>query len=95
MGIEAGLEGVKTHCVVKLEDKEDSQLIDHFHKTNAFLAEQLKSTNVLVHCHQGVSRSATVIIAYLMHKNRWTVEEALKYAKAKRDIVNPNVGFLQ
>ncbi len=39
MGIEAGLEGVKIHCVVKLEDKEDSQLIDHFHKTNAFLAE--------------------------------------------------------
>jgi hypothetical protein len=30
-----------------------------------------------------------------MHKKKWSAEVALKYVKGKRDIVNPNVGFLQ
>ena len=49
---------------------------------------------MLVHCGAGVSRSATVVIAYLMVKEQIGVEEAMAKVKAKRKCVDPNSGFL-
>ena len=49
--------------------------------------------SVLVHCMKGKSRSATILIAYLMRKNHWTYEETFKFVKHKRDLVQPNKGF--
>jgi hypothetical protein len=49
---------------------------------------------VLVHCVQGMSRSATVVIAYLMKKHKWTLSQALDYVKERRSCVNPHVGFM-
>lgn len=50
----------------------------------------------LIHCHMGVSRSASIAIAYLMWASAgslsWTA--ALAYARALRPIVSPNIGFL-
>ena len=48
---------------------------------------------VLVHCAAGASRSATVVIAYLMWKKKIPYEEALKFVQEKRYIVWPNPGF--
>ena len=41
----------------------------------------------------GASRSATIVIAYLMQIKRWKFNEALAFAKKKRPIVFPNDGF--
>lgn len=52
---------------------------------------------LLVHCAQGVSRSPTCVAAYLLKHNRDahpTVGAALKFLRGKRDIVNPNAGFV-
>lgn len=49
---------------------------------------------VLVHCFKGRSRSATVVIAYLMHKHRYTLEKAFYKVKNKREMINPHIGFL-
>ncbi len=43
----------------------------------------------------GMSRSATVVCAYLVATARMTPQEALTAVRAKRAIVNPNVGFLE
>ena len=48
---------------------------------------------VLVHCAVGASRSATVVIAYLMWNKKISFEEALKFVQEKRYIVWPNPGF--
>ncbi|GFY88208.1 mitogen-activated protein kinase phosphatase 1 [Actinidia rufa] len=48
---------------------------------------------VFVHCCQGVSRSASLVIAYLMWRERQTFEDAFKYVKAARAVTNPNMGF--
>lgn len=48
-----------------------------------------------MHCHAGVSRSATVMIAYLMTKNQWSYEESLTFLKSKRKWVKPNPGFVE
>jgi len=66
----------------------------HFLKTIEFIEEGLKNgTGVLVHCAAGISRSGAVICAYLMWKNGWTFEEALKFGQSKRGSLHPNEGF--
>ncbi|XP_052185148.1 protein-tyrosine-phosphatase MKP1-like [Diospyros lotus] len=48
---------------------------------------------VLVHCCQGVSRSTSLVIAYLMWKERQSFDDAFQYVKAARGVTNPNMGF--
>ncbi|KAK6530340.1 hypothetical protein TWF694_003696 [Orbilia ellipsospora] len=48
--------------------------------------------NVLVHCEQGISRSSTAVIAYLMRFHKLTFPDALAFVKTKRQI-KPNENF--
>ncbi|KAL2547062.1 protein-tyrosine-phosphatase MKP1-like [Forsythia ovata] len=48
---------------------------------------------VLVHCCQGVSRSTSLVIAYLMWKEGQSFEDAFQHVKAARGVTNPNMGF--
>ena len=48
---------------------------------------------VMVHCQLGQSRSASMVIAYLMRKQGLTYQKALDKVKFKRSIVRPNPGF--
>jgi len=50
---------------------------------------------VLVHCEAGISRSATMCIAYLMHKNGLTMDEAYDYVKLRRAVIAPNLNFMR
>lgn len=52
------------------------------------------SGKVLVHCHVGVSRSATLVLAYLMLKQNLTLVEAICAVKDNRGVI-PNRGFLR
>lgn len=49
--------------------------------------------NIFIHCTEGVSRSPTVVLYYLMRKYNLKFQEALKIVKEKRNVVNPNIGF--
>ena len=49
---------------------------------------------VLVHCGEGISRSATIVLAYLMIKCGFTAQESVKQVRRYRSIL-PNVGFLK
>eukprot|EP00455_Lapot_gusevi_P038253 TRINITY_DN4285_c0_g1_i2.p2 TRINITY_DN4285_c0_g1~~TRINITY_DN4285_c0_g1_i2.p2 ORF type:complete len:195 (-),score=0.28 TRINITY_DN4285_c0_g1_i2:270-854(-) len=51
--------------------------------------------SVLVHCQQGVSRSATIVIAYLMKTKNWSLIEAYSHLRRIRSQVKPNEGFLR
>jgi hypothetical protein len=51
--------------------------------------------NVLVHCAAGVSRSATVVLGYLMARHNLSLTAALEHLKAVRPWVAPNTGFMQ
>lgn len=53
-----------------------------------------KGGRVLVHCTEGISRSATIVAAYLMWRKRETAAKILTYIKHKRPKINPNEGFL-
>lgn len=48
-------------------DNSNQSLIRHFPASIAFIKGAIeRGTGILVHCYAGVSRSATIVIAYLM-----------------------------
>jgi hypothetical protein len=49
----------------------------------------------LVHCHAGVSRSATVVILHLMRLHGWDYDTAIGQLRRVRPYVCPNSGFEQ
>ncbi|KAK1289365.1 Protein-tyrosine-phosphatase MKP1 [Acorus calamus] len=48
---------------------------------------------VLVHCRRGISRSVSVVVGYLMWKDRLAFEPALAVVRSARPVADPNVGF--
>ena len=70
-------------------------LQDYFHKSADWIEEMLKQGKVvLVHCVKGISRSATLILAFLIIKKKMTLQKAIETVKKKRSIA-PNEGFMQ
>ena len=49
--------------------------------------------NILIHCVVGMSRSASLVIFYMMKEKGWDYDTCYKYVKERRPIVEPNVGF--
>lgn len=53
------------------------------------------NSNVLVHCNAGVSRSAAVVIGYLVLVENYTYDDAYTAVKIARSCIRPNKGFEQ
>lgn len=71
------------------------QLCQYFTKCADYIDAALKSRGkVLVNCKVGASRSATIVLAFLMIKRHLQVQDAVRLVRAKREIC-PNDGFLQ
>jgi protein-tyrosine phosphatase len=58
-----------------------------------FISSGLKTGAVLVHCRYGVSRSASIVIAFLMQHDAMSFETALEHCVARRPCVEPNQNF--
>lgn len=77
-GIEAVLTAVKgknmdktmpphiEYLYVPAVDHESFDLSQYFDVANEFIDEERKRTNVLVHCMAGISRSVTLVIAFMI-----------------------------
>jgi len=85
-----------TYKVLQVGDKETEDLSSHFDSTFEFIHNGIQSGGaVLVHCAAGVSRSATVVSAYVMRDQKMKADEAISFVKSKRLQINPNRGFLE
>ncbi|CAN8000401.1 dual specificity protein phosphatase 3 [Ixodes scapularis] len=79
---------------LKLIDIPQEDISAHFDKAAEFIDDCLQQGGkVLVHCRMGMSRSATIAIAYLMIKKGMTVDDGLRTLRMNR-AVRPNNGFL-
>jgi protein-tyrosine phosphatase len=80
------------HKLINIEDFPRQNIIQYFGECLLFMEDNKK---VLVHCMAGASRSATIIIAYLMWKNQLDFMEAVTLLEQIRPIISPNYGFVR
>ncbi|CAF1172153.1 unnamed protein product [Adineta steineri] len=78
-----------------LEDSLSSDIRKYFDQTNQFLEEcKMKNEKVLVHCQAGISRSSSIVLAYLIRYHNDSLEKAYEYLLDRRPIAAPNYNFL-
>eukprot|EP01083_Nonionella_stella_P032009 87610_1 len=82
---------------IKVTDTYYAPIEMHFERAYKFIDDALQNTDnkVLCHCRSGMSRSATIVISYLMKKNNMNLDDALHFVKRRRSKVQPNGGFMQ
>ncbi|XP_061693689.1 dual specificity protein phosphatase family protein [Syngnathoides biaculeatus] len=83
------------YCGIPAEDSDHFDLSRYFKHAADFIHKGLKYNQgkVLVHCIMGVSRSASLALAYLMLRQRLNLQDALRHIVQKRAIY-PNRNFL-
>ncbi|XP_038204484.1 serine/threonine/tyrosine-interacting-like protein 2 [Arvicola amphibius] len=81
---------------IEVDDFPDVDISQHFRKAAEFLDEALLTYRgkVLVSSEMGISRSAVLVVAYLMIFHNMAILEALMTVRRKRAIY-PNDGFLK
>lgn len=85
-----------TYHGVEAFDMPSFDLSPFFYSSTHFIKNALKTPGgkVLVHCAMGMSRSSTLVLAYLMIQEDMTLVEAIT-AVAKNRNISPNSGFLE
>lgn len=84
------------YIVINALDNENTNLMEHFDKTNNFIDNAIHDRGkVLVHCQYGRSRSATIITAYIIKCFGMDINNCLNIIKNKRNIIKPNNNFLK
>ncbi|KAG5475418.1 hypothetical protein LSCM1_03534 [Leishmania martiniquensis] len=83
------------YLTLSLSDAADEPIFSLFAVVNAFIEDALEKHQgrVFVHCQQGVSRSCTFVIAYIMWKQGLCYDRAYELVRARRNVCNPNLGF--
>lgn len=82
------------YLILDAIDNEKQSIIDLFESSNTFIDNAIKNNeNIYIHCIAGVSRSSTLIAAYLIWKYNMKPNDAIDLIKEKRNIVNPNNYF--
>ena len=88
----------KSHDIVykriPIFDNNTGNLLVHIRSAYDFIEEGRHHGSVLVHCRQGISRSTSFVVCYLMRKNEFTLQEAVDYIQSIRPSAQPNESFL-
>lgn len=71
-------------------------LLTRFDETHQWISEALAGGGVvLVHCFAGISRSASVVIAYVMKEMKLDYSTARTLVSRSRSVISPNEGFVK
>ncbi|XP_013855048.1 dual specificity protein phosphatase 1 [Austrofundulus limnaeus] len=80
---------------IPVEDNHKADISSWFNEAIEFIdSVKSKGGRVFVHCQAGISRSATICLAYLMRANRVKLDEAFEFVKQRRSIISPNFSFM-
>lgn len=87
--------GMFDYLNIRVYDDDKTDLLKHWDNTFKYISKaRNEGSKVLVHCKMGISRSASVVIAYAMKAYNWNFDKALKHVKKKRSCIKPNTNFL-
>ncbi|XP_051897116.1 dual specificity protein phosphatase 1-A-like [Pristis pectinata] len=88
-------EGVFQYKCIPVEDSHMTDISAWFQEAIDFI-DSVKNSGgrVLVHCQAGISRSATICLAYLIRTQRVRLEEAFDFVKQRRGVISPNFAFM-
>ncbi|KAK6347261.1 hypothetical protein TWF696_007333 [Orbilia brochopaga] len=88
------------HLQIELDDLPDEKLLERLEEGVQFIDSALSPSGdttepgkILVHCLQGMSRSCSFVVAYLVWKKNISVSQALEIVQEKRKKARPNAGF--
>ncbi|KAI4881557.1 hypothetical protein NFI96_027454 [Prochilodus magdalenae] len=80
---------------IPVNDSYCEKLLPWLEKTNEFIDKaKLSNCRVIVHCLAGISRSATIAIAYIMKTMGLSSDDAYRFVKDRRPSISPNFNFL-
>lgn len=81
---------------IDITDNKEEKIFRYFSRCNRFIHNaRLKGKSVLIHCIAGVSRSPTIIIAYMIRKLKMNFITAYNKMKSIRPIIDINEGFIE
>ena len=85
---------IELHLNIRDEKKFD--LSPFFEESNKFINKaKMSGGALLIHCKYGISRSVSLIIAYLIKYLGFSVIRALNFLRNIKQQINPNEGFLE
>ncbi|XP_072525559.1 dual specificity protein phosphatase 8 isoform X1 [Salminus brasiliensis] len=80
---------------IPVNDNYCEKLLPWLDKTNEFIDKaKVSNSRVIVHCLAGISRSATIAIAYIMKTMGLSSDDAYRFVKDRRPSISPNFNFL-
>uniref|UniRef100_A0A8C5ACT2 protein-tyrosine-phosphatase n=1 Tax=Gadus morhua TaxID=8049 RepID=A0A8C5ACT2_GADMO len=80
---------------IPVNDNYCEKLLPWLEKTNEFIDKaKVSNCRVIVHCLAGISRSATIAIAYIMKTMGLSSDDAYRFVKDRRPSISPNFNFL-
>jgi protein-tyrosine phosphatase len=87
--------GIK-YLRINAKDTPTYDLSEHFNICLEFINEGIDNREkILIHCHAGISRSATITLLYLICVQNMPLHVAYNYLKRKRRVIHPNNGFMK
>ncbi len=94
LGVNPSFPGDFVYLNVPIRDIESEDIKSHLKTTTQFIENAvLSGGKVLVHCIYGKSRSATIVAAWVMCRNGYTVDDTIQFLQKKRECVDPNPAF--
>ncbi|KAF8806013.1 phosphatases II [Phlegmacium glaucopus] len=84
------------HLTIPVEDSELENILIYLVEACRFIQNALdQGGRILLHCVMGISRSTTVLAAYLMKTRNISASNAIRFIKQRRPQAHPNYGFIK
>jgi protein-tyrosine phosphatase len=78
---------------IPLYDSDYTNITKYFDESNEFIRNGYEKGKILIHCGHGISRSVSLVMAYLIKCKEMSYSEVKLFVKSKRKVAQPNPGF--
>lgn len=99
-GIEPQFPNEIKYYMININDESSANIFQFFHPSIEFIKQALNHNNenklskILIHCQMGISRSATILVAYIMSELNVSFSIAHSIVKRARGFISINEGFI-